>query len=209
MKDQHKLFLVRAGANGEDEDYVLENNLAIIGFREFDSLEGMQDYDSVVAEVRRKAPELKPRAAGNVAGQLWTFAMGMKEGDTVVLPRKLTSQVAFGKVTGPYEFRKIGDEFRHVRPVKWLRPDVPRTAFQQDLLFSFGAFLTVCNISRNDAERRVAAVLNGKPDPGPTMAADAGTKHSTVLNDSQSSTATPRQYRAAIATRRTPLDRRP
>src|SRR5262249_28972864 len=27
-------------------------------------------------------------------------------------------------------------------------------------------FMTVCNISRNDAERRVSAVLAGKPDPG-------------------------------------------
>ena len=29
---------------------------------------------------------------------------------------------------------------------------MPRTAFEQDLLHSFGAFMTVCNISRNDAE---------------------------------------------------------
>ena len=56
---------------------------------------------------------------------------------------------------------------RHTRAVKWQRPDVPRTAFEQDLLYSFGAFMTVCNISRNDARTRVAAVLAGKPDPRP------------------------------------------
>ncbi|MGD9676010.1 MAG: restriction endonuclease, partial [Candidatus Bipolaricaulia bacterium] len=43
---------------------------------------------------------------------------------------------------------------------------VPRSAFGQDLLYSFGAFMTVCQISRNDAEARVAAVLAGRPDPG-------------------------------------------
>jgi restriction system protein len=96
----------------------------------------------------------------------------MDKDDLVVLPRKLTSQVAIGRVKGPYRYQKVGDDLRHTRPVDWVRPDVPRTAFEQDLLHSFGAFMTVCNISRNDAERRVAAVLAGKPDPGPTVAPD-------------------------------------
>ncbi|MCG3202367.1 MAG: hypothetical protein NFCOHLIN_02249 [Gammaproteobacteria bacterium] len=94
----------------------------------------------------------------------------MNEGDLVVLPRKLTSQIAIGRVKGPYRYQKVGSDLRHTRAVEWLRPDVPRTAFEQDLLHSFGAFMTVCNISRNDAERRVAAVLAGKPDPGPSVA---------------------------------------
>ena len=104
----------------------------------------------------------------------------MKEGDIVVLPRKLTSQVALGKVTGPYKQLKVGGRFRHTRPVRWIRPDVARTVFAQDLLYSFGAFMTVCNISRNDAERRVAAVLEGKPDPGPTTAGEQPTKAATA-----------------------------
>ena len=32
--------------------------------------------------------------------------------------------------------------------------------------------MTVCNISRNDAERRLATVSEGKPDPGPSMPLD-------------------------------------
>jgi restriction system protein len=51
--------------------------------------------------------------------------------------------------------------------VKWLRTDIPRNAFRQDLLYSFGALTTVCQISRNNAEERVRMVLSGKPDPGP------------------------------------------
>ena len=69
----------------------------------------------------------------------------------------------------------MNDQVRHVRPVKWLRPDVPRTSFEQDLLYSFGAFMTVCNISRNDAVRRVAAVLDGKTDSGYPSTADRPT----------------------------------
>jgi restriction system protein len=39
--------------------------------------------------------------------------------------------------------------------VQWLAKEVLRSTFDQDLLYSFGAFLTFCQIKRNDAERRV------------------------------------------------------
>jgi restriction system protein len=92
--------------------------------------------------------------------------MTIKVGDLVVLPRKLTSQVALGRVIGPYSYEKVAGIMRHVRAVEWLRPDIPRSVFGQDLLYSFGSLKTVCNIRRNNAEERVAAVLAGKSDPG-------------------------------------------
>jgi restriction system protein len=183
MTEQPKVYLTRAGGSGEDEEYALDNGVAIIGFIEFGSLEKLSDYNSVVAFVKDTKPEFKPRQAGNVAGQLWAFAIAMKVGDIVVLPRKLTSQVALGTVTGPYKHSKVGGQYRHTRPVKWVRPDVPRTAFRQDLLYSFGAFMTVCNISRNDAERRIAEVLTGKVDPGPSLPADHINKKTEVTDD--------------------------
>lgn len=166
MTEPSRVYLVRAGQHGEDEDYVLEHNLAVIGFNEVPSLEGARDHDAVFKIVAGALPSAKPRALGNFAGQLEAFVLAMKDGDIVVLPRKLTSQIALGRARGPYKYREVGAAPRHTRAVEWLRPDVPRTTFQQDLLNSFGAFMTVCNISRNDAERRVAAVLDGKPDPG-------------------------------------------
>ena len=168
-KDAPKVYLARAGRNGEDEDCALESNLAILGFREVPSLEGVRDYDAVLKLVKDGRPGLKLRANVNVARQFWAFAFMMQEGDIVVLPRKHTSQIAIGRVTGPYRYDQVNTEFRHTRPVEWLRPDVPRATFKQDLLYSFGAFMTVCNISRHDAARRVVAVLEGKPDPGPSV----------------------------------------
>ena len=32
MKNKPKVYLIRAGRNGEDEECALENNLAVIGF---------------------------------------------------------------------------------------------------------------------------------------------------------------------------------
>ena len=192
MKELPKVYLARAGSNGEDEDYALENGLAIIGFRDFGSLEHIDSYEDIVGLVRARQPDWKPAATGICAGQLWRFAIGVKEGDTVVLPRKLTSQIALGKVAGPYHYREIREEFRHARPVKWIRPDVPRTAFQQDLLYSLGAAMTVCNISRNEAERRIAEVLAGKVDPGLSFATDPAAKnsHPVLPNESQAGAVT-------------------
>ena len=166
MKSNPKVYLARAGGDGEDEAYALDHGVAIIGFTEYPSLASAKDYDAILAMVKATKPDLKPRAAGNYAGQLWAFAVAMQPGDVVVLPRKLTSQVALGRVTGPYQYQQVSSTKRHVRPVEWVRPDVPRSVFGQDLLHSFGAFMTVCNIQRNDAEVRVAAVLAGRPDPG-------------------------------------------
>ena len=53
-----------------------------------------------------------------------------------------------------------------MRKVKWLRTDVQRDTFKQDLLYSFGAIGTVCEIRRNDALNRVLAVAAGGKDPG-------------------------------------------
>ena len=154
-----KVYLTRAGKGAKTRTSPLRTTSAIIGFQEVPSLEAAKDYDAVFKIVEDSLPGAKPRAIGNIAGQLWAFALAMKEGDIVVLPRKLTSQIAIWPRDRTVSISKVGGGLRHTRPVEWVRPDVPRTAFEQDLLYSFGAFMTVCNISRNDAERRVAAVL--------------------------------------------------
>lgn len=79
MSDERKVFLARAGKLGEDEDFALENNLAIIGFREVPSLEKVKDYDAVFKLVEAALPGAKARAVGNFAGQLGAFALAMKK----------------------------------------------------------------------------------------------------------------------------------
>ena len=183
MNHEPKAYLARAGRSGEDEDRALEHNIAIVGFQDVPSLVTAIDYEGVHEIVARALPDAKPRAVGNFAGQLWAFAVAMKQRDLVVLPRKLTAQIAIGRVAGPYEYRHVDGVFRHVRPVEWLQTDLPRTAFKQDLLYSLGAFMTVCNISRNDAERRVAAVAQGKSDPGPLTSSDTPATDATGLQE--------------------------
>lgn len=50
--------------------------------------------------------------------------------------------------------------------MKWIAEAVPRANFGKDLLFTFGAFLTICRVQRNNAEQRILAMrANGwKPE---------------------------------------------
>jgi restriction system protein len=61
--------------------------------------------------------------------------------------------------------------------VAWQRTDVPRSAIRQDLLYSLGAFLTVCGVTRNDGAWRLERVLLNGMDPGarPTNGSKPGT----------------------------------
>ena len=56
MTDAPKVYLVRAGRNGEDEDYALTHNLAIIGFQNVPSLEGTKGYDELVPWIFNYCP---------------------------------------------------------------------------------------------------------------------------------------------------------
>lgn len=76
MKERPKIYLARAGKNGEDEEYALENGLAIIGFQDIPSLDGASDYASVAKLVADAKPGANPRAVGNRAAQLWYSPSG-------------------------------------------------------------------------------------------------------------------------------------
>lgn len=122
--------------------------------------------------MRETYPEKTPSQIGNWVGQVWTFVARTDVDDLVVLPLKTRSAIAIGRVKGPYEYRPdLPEDCQHARPTEWLRTDIPRNAFRQDLLYSFGAAMTVCRIERNRAEERIRAVLSGKPDP---MSEEAG-----------------------------------
>jgi restriction system protein len=110
-----------------------------------------------------KHPVASSAKVGNHVGQNWAFRERIQSNDLVVLPLKERAAIAIGKVIGPYEYHSdLGDGARHTRWVEWPRTDIPRTAFDSDILFSLGAFMTICQIERNNAEARIRAMLTGK-----------------------------------------------
>jgi restriction system protein len=157
-----RLWLVRLGKHGEQEVHALEKAELVLGFRVGD-LTQAKDRDAVLKVLERVYPDGKPKTLLNFAAQLNQFCNTIQKGDLVVVPLKTASTVAIGEITGPCKSTADGNP---MRPVRWLKQDLPRDAFRQDLLYSFGAFMTVCEISRNDALPRVEAVLKTGRDPG-------------------------------------------
>lgn len=167
MKNSAKVWMVRAGRHGEDEELCLTSGRAIIGWREHGNLASVKSMDDAMAEMRSQDKSGNEHRIANFARQFWAFRGLIQTNDIIVLPLKTRpGQIALGVVEGDYEFVEINGAERHTRRVKWVRPDVPRSTFKEDLLFSFGAFMTVCRIQRNHAEERIARVLEGKLDPG-------------------------------------------
>jgi restriction system protein len=159
------VWLVRAGKYGQREEAALEKSMAVIGWDELPDLTPIKSRDALAQLLKQTYPDDGPNTLANWNGQLWAFRDRIQKNDLVVLPLKGRSAIAIGRVAGAYSYQPKGTDGYHTRPVKWLRTDIPRTAFDQDLLYSFGAFMTVCQISRNDAELRIKAILEGKTAP--------------------------------------------
>ena len=161
-----RVWLVRGGRQGQDESLALESGLAIIGFNDIPDLTDAMTREDLLELVREADPGSTSRI-NNRAAQLLAFKNGMSARDIVAMPLKTRQGlIALGQVTGPYRYQQINGSRRHTRPVDWIRAAVPRTDFQQDLLYSLGAAQTVCRIQRNDAEKRIAKMMTGTGDPG-------------------------------------------
>ena len=159
-----RLWKVTLGRNGEYEAAALETGLLSISFSIRSDISHAKDRDALLAILHEALPEAKHKRLLNFAAQVNQFVNLMQVGDLVVCPIKTSSTIAIGRVTG--EYMPSPESGRPTRPVQWLRTEVPRDAFRQDLLYSFGAFNTVCEIRRNNALTRVEKVVETGKDPG-------------------------------------------
>ena len=170
------LWLVRAGKYGEHEPRFFEDNRIYLTWDNLtdSDMTGLLNYEGVRGLMQQKYPGEPARRIGNWTGQIWAFVLAMKPGNLVVVPRKSTGSVAIGEISSGYTYDPNAEPmYRHYRTVKWLKTDVPRTSFDQDLLYSLGAIMTICEIKRNDAEKRIRTLIQHKlltvtPAPVPT-----------------------------------------
>lgn len=163
-----RAWLVRSGKSGEREQWALIEGSTGGGFGKIRDLSDARDRAGVFEAVVAGMPEAQEATARNVTAQLWALRGRIEVGDLVVMPLKNSPHLAIGRITGDYRFDAAESDpaKRHRRPVEWVVTDVPRTLVKQDLLYSLGAFSTVCEMSRNDAARRLGELMAGKPDPG-------------------------------------------
>lgn len=159
------LWLVRSGRQGEHEQRFLEDGRIYLTwgntFHTHDPT-NCRTYEEVRAMVDVLFPSLSKHRRGHTAGQFAAFLVFMKPGDWVAMPHKHKAAIAIGEVTGPVVYNtKERDLYRVSRPVRWIDTEVPRSAFDQDILYSLGAFMTICEVKRNNAEQRVRSLVKG------------------------------------------------
>lgn len=162
-----RVWLVRGSKDWAFDQWMLEQGKTGIDFREFPDLAQVASLDEMRVVAAQALPGRPPKSTGNYAAQLFAFSKRMAIGDTVVLPIRAASQLAFGIITSDYQYSAGTGILNHTRRVEWKRSDVPRSAINQDLLFSLGSFSTVVQISRNDAAWRLKKIMDGSDsDPG-------------------------------------------
>ncbi len=173
-------WVVRAGKRGEDEDAVLRDGIAIIGFHKIGNLSNRNTREKIAAQVNQDEPDRSPKARGNHTGQLHALINLIRSDDIVVLPLKTRpGQLAVGTVSGQYEYRELNGVGRHTRPVQWLRDDVARIDLALDLRKSVNRPPTVYEITTENAAQRLVAIADGHSESAGLITAqpDAAIAH--------------------------------
>jgi len=161
-----RAWVVRAGRDGQNEQFCLDNGVAVIGWHQLP-----RPPDDVTEEWLREAlattyPDQTPHGLGNFLGQLIPFLTIIKAGDLIAIPLKTDpGKIAIGECTRPYYF---ADDETDGSQQKRIGVDWKVTDFDLSLL---GAptrrFLkqprTVCYLN-DDTYQRLASVVNhGSP----------------------------------------------
>ncbi len=158
------LWLTRAGGSGEFESRFLDDGRVYLTWEDLrESLAEVSSREELSIRMGEVYPDEKENRVRNWQSQIWAFLGKMAVDDWVVLPSKKKGAIHVGRITGDYAFDPEADApYRHYRSVDWFAPDIPRSNFDQDLLYSLGAFLTICSIQRNNAVNRVYLMAQNK-----------------------------------------------
>ena len=182
------VWLVRAGKYGEfEQKFLQENKVYVTWDRLAVDLGKMKEKQELFDSMTHLYPDTKIKAIQQNVSQVWPFAHQMQSGDLIVMPSKMQRAIYIAEITGGYQFEKQGpDPFFHSRTVKWIGEAIPRSNFGQDLLHSFGAFTTICRITRNNAAERIALMRkNGwKPETAQAVTKAPSVQDDAVAEDS-------------------------
>lgn len=166
--DTMQAWMVRAGRDGEREQYALDSERTIAGWDEVGDLSQAQTRDSIQRIIKRTYPGESNRLIGNWTGQLDRFVNQISIDDIIVMPLKTEEgQVVIGRVESEYEFIEDNDPgFQHTRRVAWDPTLISRSTLGSDIRATLGSLLTVCEIEKHNATVRLQTIMETGSDPG-------------------------------------------
>lgn len=154
------IWLVRAGSYGEyEQKFIQEKRVYVTWDYLSQDLSLLPSREALFTVMDGLYPDSKPKRLHNWVSQVWPFAREINIGDLVIVPLKTQPVIYIGEVTSNYQFAPEGpNPYYHWRSVNWIGEAIPRSNFSQDILYTLGAFLTICRVQRNNAEARITAM---------------------------------------------------
>jgi restriction system protein len=160
------LWVCKGGKRGERESRFTENNVIAIGFGLLDDLSQLKSKSELTSLYEKVWPDASEGRKRNHVGQIHAFLRYVKIGDLVVVPMKTSGTIWIGEIQSEYNFRTdLGSDMQHTRNVKWVKKNIARDQFDQDLLFTFGSAMTFSKAERHEAEKRIIDFVKGAKEP--------------------------------------------
>lgn len=165
FEGKSKLWVVHVANHEASALRAQTEGFVCIGWTKIGDLTSYDTRGKMEAAYRKAYPEAPDATVRACYGQVFRFAHEMAVGDPVVYPIKGSRDILIGEIAGPYRWadddrRLVENDYCNYRKIKWLKR-VPRIAFSQDALHSFGSFSSV---SRSDdhLEEVIAVLKNEK-----------------------------------------------
>lgn len=160
-QDEKKVWVIRAGKYGTEENFALENNCVVVKW--WIELPDLNDLDEekikeLIAQHREKIPNPK-----GIHHQALRFRDDPREGELVILPLKgHRNHIAIGEIRGAYKYHEEQKDngTAHQYPVEWLNKLFLRDRLPDDLYQSIKSQSTVFTLGPADADARIRALLN-------------------------------------------------
>jgi hypothetical protein len=129
-----RAWVLRSLRNDRYEDLAFRKKFVAIGWTAVGNLLQASEPAQILDAVRAAYPFVEPDTADSYARQLFQFRSTMSPGDLVLLLRRSSPDVAAGWIDGDYQYsRQITGGIRHIRPVQWVRNDIPRSMIELEL----------------------------------------------------------------------------
>ncbi|MFV1981129.1 MAG: restriction endonuclease, partial [Rhodothermia bacterium] len=126
--DEPRLWLIRAGEEGQGHEQFVSGSVVAIGWNEMGDVVGLSSLDEIREAYRKTYPDASEGNANNCVGGIFGFLSRIRVGDVALYPVKGEDHVYLGVVTGEARFDPEG-RYTTVRPVRWLgrvpREDLP------------------------------------------------------------------------------------
>lgn len=175
------LWTVRCGGDGAYEQEAVAQKIVGIGWGDLGDISKINTREELMLHFTSTLPNESVASLRNQLAQVYAFRSRIQIGDLVALPLRNSASIIFGRIVGDYKFVKDTYTYvSHQRSVEWIK-EVSRSLIDQDLLYSFGAFSTVFEVKRNDAEVRILALLSGTK----TSSTDSGSSKTHESNEDE------------------------